>query len=369
MKHFTVAVAVSFALSGARASAGTISAFEIVNASLGATGGIFNAGPDAPGNYFGTFSLDTSLIPTQGSGIPLSSVDVWTTPSGSFSGAHYTSGVLLVISTFLVPSTSSLRLDRDVISFGNETTDLSLLFVELHGTFVGGQIDIAEEGFGRSASLIRSDFSGQALAVDPALATPEPATWGFFLLGAAAIALARTLRHRSVGPMKQSLWLSIATVASALAQNMAPELPGAVAAAIYKIEPAGSGFIASNPAQDLTVRFNGGSTDFIHRTGRFTLSLDGEAAISRASARQNRVEFAHGGVTEWFVNGAAGVEQGFKVASKRSGGPLELTLEVTGDYAPAMEGGDVVLRRDGKTLLRYAGLRGWDAKGRALVSP
>jgi len=157
----------------------------------------FNAGPDAPGNYYGTFSLDTSLIPTQGSGIPLSSVDVWTTPSGSFSGAHYTSGVLLVISTFLVPSTSSLMLDRDVIGFGNSSTDLSLslLFVELHGTFVGGQIDAAQEEFGRSSSLIRKDSSGQALAVDPALASPEPATWGSFLLGTAAIALARTPRR------------------------------------------------------------------------------------------------------------------------------------------------------------------------------
>ncbi len=107
---------------------------------------------------------------------------------------------------------------------------------------------------------------------------------------------------------------------------------------------------------------------WIPETGRLTRSLAAEAAISRASARQNRVEFAHGGVTEWFVNGAAGVEQGFTVASKRAGGPLELTLEVTGDYTPAMDGDDVVLRRDGKTLLRYAGLRSWDAKGRALAS-
>src|SRR5712692_7841806 len=104
MKLFTVAMAVSFALSGARASAGTISAFEIVNASLGATGGIFRTGPDAPGNYYGTFSLDTSVL-TDPSGVRLSDVDVWTTPSGQFSGAHYTFGVLQVISTFLVPST------------------------------------------------------------------------------------------------------------------------------------------------------------------------------------------------------------------------------------------------------------------------
>ena len=92
MKLFTVAIAVSFALSGARASAATISAFEIVNASLGATGGIFRTGPDAPGNYFGTFSLDTSLVAAHTNFIPLSSVDVWTTQSGSFSGAHYTAG-------------------------------------------------------------------------------------------------------------------------------------------------------------------------------------------------------------------------------------------------------------------------------------
>jgi hypothetical protein len=193
MKHLNIAIAVFFALSRAPAPASTISNFEIVNASLGATGGIFSAGPDAPGNYFGTFSLDTSLISTLE--IQLSSVDIWTTPSGSFSGEHYTSGFFQVISTFVVPSTT-LSLDRDVISFVNSSTAaLSLVFVELHGTFVGGQIDTAEEGSSRPREVIRSDSSGQALAVDPVLASPEPAAWGFCLLGAAAIALARTLRR------------------------------------------------------------------------------------------------------------------------------------------------------------------------------
>src|SRR2546423_454928 len=130
--------------------------------------------------------------------------------------------------------------------------------------------------------------------------------------------------------LKKNLWLSIATVASALAQTRAPELRAAIGAAIYKVEPAGGAFVASNPAQDLTVRFNGGSTHFLHKTGRFTLSLAGEAPISGASARQNRVEFAHGGVTEGVVNGAAGGEQGFTVGSKRSASPLEILLEVTG---------------------------------------
>jgi hypothetical protein len=193
MKHLNIAIAVFFALSRAPAPASTISNFEIVNASLGATGGIFSAGPDAPGNYFGTFSLDTSLISIPE--IELSSVDIWTTPSGSFSGEHYTSGFFEVISTFVVPSTT-LSLDRDVISFVNSSTAaLSLVFVELHGTFVGGQIDTAEEGSSRPREVIRSDSSGQALAVDPVLASPEPAACGFCLLGAAAIALARTLRR------------------------------------------------------------------------------------------------------------------------------------------------------------------------------
>ena len=192
MKHFNVALAVFFALSGAPAPASTISNFEIVNASLGATGGIFSAGPDAPGNYFGTFSLDTSLISTPE--IELSSVDIWTTPAGSFSGEHYTSGFFEVISTFLVPSTT-LSLDRDVITFVSSSTVLSLVFVELHGTFVGGQIDTADERFSRPPEIIRSDSSGQVLAVDPVLASPEPAAWDFCLLGAAAIALAQILRR------------------------------------------------------------------------------------------------------------------------------------------------------------------------------
>ena len=136
----------------------------------------------------------------------------------------------------------------------------------------------------------------------------------------------------------------------------------------YGIALSRDGFAASNPDQGLIVRFHDGHTDFIHNGSRFSLALTGEAAVSHASARGNRVEFTRGLVTEWFLNGPDGVEQGFTVAARRGQGALELTLRISGDYLPALEGGAVVLRKDGRTILRYAALHSWDADGRRLPS-
>src|SRR5262249_58247406 len=52
----------------------------------------------------------------------------------------------------------------------------------------------------------------------------------------------------------------------------------------------------------------------------------------------------------------------------RDSGSLQVALDVSGDYTPAIDGGEIVLLRNGKPLLRYAGLRSWDAGGRQLKS-
>jgi hypothetical protein len=72
-----------------------------------------------------------------------------------------------------------------------------LTLIERHGTFAGGQIsDVTAILPSVPMETIRFDTSGQALLVDPALVTPEPATRSYFLLGVAAIALSRGVRKR-----------------------------------------------------------------------------------------------------------------------------------------------------------------------------
>jgi FG-GAP repeat len=136
----------------------------------------------------------------------------------------------------------------------------------------------------------------------------------------------------------------------------------------YQIHGGREGFAAANAAQELTVRFHDGQTDFVHAQGRFSLALAGEAALTHAEARGNRVEFTRGAVTEWFVNREDGLEQGFTVASKRGTGVLEVKLDVGGDFLPVLEHGQIALRRGGVTVLEYGGLQCWDASGKRLAS-
>ena len=90
------------------------------------------------------------------------------------------------------------------------------------------------------------------------------------------------------------------------------------------------------------------------------------------SASGNRVEYRYGrGLTEWYVNTARGIEQGFTLdeaapGDRTWGRPLELVLAVSGDLAPRMSGkGDEIqfATADGSAVLGYRALVAWDARG------
>jgi len=88
------------------------------------------------------------------------------------------------------------------------------------------------------------------------------------------------------------------------------------------------------------------------------------------TAGANRVAYRRGALTEWYVNGPLGLEQGFTLRSRPAGpkaGPLTLGLDLSGNLRAGLDPG-----RDGLTLqgagasLRYAGLVAHDARGREL---
>ena len=84
-----------------------------------------------------------------------------------------------------------------------------------------------------------------------------------------------------------------------------------------------------------------------------------------------RVEYRRGPLTEWYLNDARGLEQGFTLREpppNPDGGPLALELAVSGSLIPKLSSDGIQLRHGGREVLRYDGLRAWDARGHALAA-
>ncbi len=98
------------------------------------------------------------------------------------------------------------------------------------------------------------------------------------------------------------------------------------------------------------------------------------AASPRAS--YNRVDYVRGDVTEWYVNGPMGVEQGFTLRSRPSctdAGQVAFNIRVGGDVQPSLHGSGAsafvdLSDKQGRTVLRYSHLFAKDADGKALTA-
>ena len=96
-----------------------------------------------------------------------------------------------------------------------------------------------------------------------------------------------------------------------------------------------------------------------------------EGALERAGEgdlhhADERVEVRRHGIVEWFVNGPRGLEHGFTVEKRPTGGGA-LVFELATEAARARLSGDaVLLDTTAGRKLRYGKLAAWDAKGREL---
>lgn len=140
------------------------------------------------------------------------------------------------------------------------------------------------------------------------------------------------------------------------------------------------GVVAANPAQGFSARFGptgptlvpegGGDWELAVTTtgvgrGAALVALGASRAAVAPDARV--VEYARPGLTEWYRNGPAGLEQGFTLAERPPGpGLLGVEVRFGGAFALSIEpGGDAVsLRHPGGTTLVYSGLYAYDAGGR-----
>ncbi|MDJ0610037.1 MAG: FG-GAP repeat protein [Kiloniellales bacterium] len=148
---------------------------------------------------------------------------------------------------------------------------------------------------------------------------------------------------------------------------------------------------AENEAHGLTVLFEPEGPIVETRGGpawRLGLRLEGygrgadirPAPLTNLVAEGNRVEYRRGGtaeaplLSEWYVNGALGLEQGFTLAApppgaERGAGDLRLVLGLSGGLEPALNADGRDLRLEdaaGAMVLSYHGLYAYDATGRAL---
>ena len=140
------------------------------------------------------------------------------------------------------------------------------------------------------------------------------------------------------------------------------------------------GFRMDNPRHRLAADFSGAGVEIRAGDASWGLEFRGygygrSLAVATATAPQavaNRVEYRRGALTEWYVNGPAGLEQGFTLAEapgRSRGEPLTLTFGLSGNLgaAPDRDGTSATLSRgDGKPGLRYRGLTAHDATGREL---
>jgi len=153
--------------------------------------------------------------------------------------------------------------------------------------------------------------------------------------------------------------------------------------AIYSLKDSGHGtgtetWTGTNDAQRLSMEFDAHEARLTHPQGSVGFHLSGYGygdklktpTAPKLAGDGSRLEYRRGDFTEWYVNGRQGLEQGFTLAKKPTGGskgqPLTIALGVTGTLALSQQDGAVVLKSGKSTVLRYGGLSARDALGRTI---
>jgi FG-GAP repeat len=225
-------------------------------------------------------------------------------------------------------------------------------------------------------------MKGGALAAGPPVAdvgrTPRATTATVFLLAAMLLTFATTAAPSLPRPASERQ----ATGLSSLPPAAQATISGALGrdSHQYLARATESGFRSENPAHGLVAEFTKSGVVVKAGAGRLGLSLRRfgygtslqRVAPASPQATRNRVTYRRGALTEWYVNGPLGLEQGFTLAAaptRRGSGPLTLSLSLSGTLHPSVAPGATGLtlaRASRSSSLHYSGLAAVDANGRAL---
>jgi len=94
-----------------------------------------------------------------------------------------------------------------------------------------------------------------------------------------------------------------------------------------------------------------------------------QASLGKDENGWPAIRFQRAGLSEWFVNGEAGIQQWFQIAQRPSNsvaGPLWVRLSIGGAKSIKSLGEDAVQIQGNSSVLFYGGLKVWDANGRPL---
>jgi hypothetical protein len=149
----------------------------------------------------------------------------------------------------------------------------------------------------------------------------------------------------------------------------------------YAASPAGNAFTLSNPAQHLSALLGPAAALLSSGSDTWSMALaqvghgdiNEAVGVATVQAQQNRVTYNYGALSQWFVNGPAGLEQGITLSQDPVGSdgtaPLLVDIRLGGSvHATANAAGDALTlsRSDGSTVWTYSGLEVFDASGRCL---
>jgi FG-GAP repeat len=144
----------------------------------------------------------------------------------------------------------------------------------------------------------------------------------------------------------------------------------------YLVRPASRALQLVNREHRLDARFTGAGLTLRRGRARVGVVLSGygrgrslhRVGSALPAGSQDRVEYRRGPLTEWYVNGPIGLEQGFTLAARPPGAREPLTISL------ALAGPRATLDRDRRGLtfrgadLRYRSLAATDVTGRSLRS-
>lgn len=148
----------------------------------------------------------------------------------------------------------------------------------------------------------------------------------------------------------------------------------------YHATAEAGGFRVENSTQGISAEFNSSGLALCTGSEKWAMRLsqygytgamhDAETVVPHAEA--NRIEYPRGELSEWYLNGPFGLEQGFTFArppGKRNGA-LTLAIVLSANLTPKVDPGahGLTLERQGVLLARYEGLLARDASGKELKS-
>ncbi len=149
----------------------------------------------------------------------------------------------------------------------------------------------------------------------------------------------------------------------------------------FQVHTASGGFASANDRRQLRSTFTASGVSVSAGRARLGLRLVGAGygstlhtiLPSTPRADGNRVAYSHPGLSEWYLNGPLGLEQGFTLQrppATRHHGDVTLAVGLSGNVGASLarNGRSVELTRDGRHVLRYTGLSARDARGHGLRS-